>query len=152
MIRRPPRSTLFPYTTLFRSGGGTLAQGGGDWAQYRGGVRGTSQNPGVFDTAEAANLRIAWTKDLSGNGRSEEHTSELQSQFHLVCRLLLEKKKKKKKVIGKKRKQTKISEHIKKLILDKFGKVLGEDSKFFFGVREIGRQVTYTSYDVLSPK
>jgi len=45
-------------------GGGTLAQGGGDWAQYRGGVRGTSENPGVFDAAEVANLRTAWTADL----------------------------------------------------------------------------------------
>src|SRR6266481_8159564 len=65
MIRRPPRSTLFPYTTLFRS-------------------------------------MHSWTcprrseSSIFGRHRSEEHTSELQSQFHLVCRLLLEKKKKKK--------------------------------------------------------
>src|SRR5712671_4519552 len=44
--------------------GSSLAQGGGDWAQYRGGVRGTSENPGAFDAAEVANLRTAWTADL----------------------------------------------------------------------------------------
>src|SRR6266481_7692727 len=69
MIRRPPRSTLFPYTTLFRSPGQSALLGAGD-ARRR-----LSLRPG-FDS------------------RSEEHTSELQSQFHLVCRLLLEKKKK----------------------------------------------------------
>src|SRR5689334_24639669 len=67
MIRRPPRSTLFPYTTLFRS--------------------------------HHAGLDADRVVQDTGNGRqavrSEEHTSELQSQFHLVCRLLLEKKKKK---------------------------------------------------------
>src|SRR6266481_7646997 len=66
MIRRPPRSTLFPYTTLFRS----------CWPP-----RAPSARP-CFRAGPSA--------------RSEEHTSELQSQFHLVCRLLLEKKKKKK--------------------------------------------------------
>src|SRR5262245_63754685 len=72
MIRRPPRSTLFPYTTLFRSGG-----------------RGRSPSPhgpGRRGRTGGAGWR-----------RSEEHTSELQSLRHLVCRLLLEKKKKKKK-------------------------------------------------------
>src|SRR5438309_2939809 len=73
MIRRPPRSTLFPYTTLFRSHRQPLG-----WA------RGHFLRLGV-----AAQRRKC---------RSEEHTSELQSQFHLVCRLLLEKKKKKKKI------------------------------------------------------
>src|SRR6266704_4382423 len=65
MLRRPPRSTLFPYTTLFRSG---LRRSG----------------------------RAARTRDIPGHAgtRSEEHTSELQSRFDLVCRLLLEKKKK----------------------------------------------------------
>src|SRR5437899_5369976 len=57
--------------------GGTLAQGGGDWAQYRGGVRGTSENPGVFDVAEAANLRVAWSKDLSGNGTAQFYTQAM---------------------------------------------------------------------------
>src|SRR5258708_16053817 len=74
MIRRPPRSTLFPYTTLFRS---HRDQGGGN---RRGPARG--HRP-PRSTAAAV-----W-------GRSEEHTSELQSPDHLVCRLLLEKKKKK---------------------------------------------------------
>src|SRR2546430_9595913 len=74
MIRRPPRSTLFPYTTLFRS-----------------------QLPGVQNSAEVKDIlgRVATLEfrleDM--NVRSEEHTSELQSQSNLVCRLLLEKKK-----------------------------------------------------------
>ena len=58
-------------------GGGTLAQGGGDWAQYRGGVRGTSENPGAFDAAEAANLRVAWRQDLSANGTSQFYTQAM---------------------------------------------------------------------------
>src|SRR5689334_24761542 len=77
MIRRPPRSTLFPYTTLFRS----LVR-----AAQRGHVV-----VGVLEHVDARH-RV----ELVAR-RSEEHTSELQSQFHLVCRLLLEKKKKKKK-------------------------------------------------------
>src|SRR2546425_5505829 len=75
MIRRPPRSTLFPYTTLFRSPGG-LRPGGGDCEGRRGG----------FD--EGRRLR-----GVDRVRRSEEHTSELQSLAYLVCRLLLEKKK-----------------------------------------------------------
>src|SRR5258708_10046103 len=74
MIRRPPRSTLFPYTTLFRSlapSGGGIAGRGRDHASAR--AEGTPR----------------WPED----SRSEEHTSELQSPDHLVCRLLLEKKK-----------------------------------------------------------
>src|SRR5687768_17989094 len=87
MIRRPPRSTLFPYTTLFRSSpAGCLAR------------RPTSPRPccNDFKLRPAA---ISCTRRISGNTRirSEEHTSELQSRLHLVCRLLLEKKKKKKK-------------------------------------------------------
>src|SRR2546422_5585644 len=69
MIRRPPRSTLFPYTTLFRSG-----------VQVR---------RAPADVAYGAGVRAA----PLGLERSEEHTSELQSRLHLVCRLLLEKKK-----------------------------------------------------------
>src|SRR2546425_8295547 len=85
MIRRPPRSTLFPYTTLFRS---QLAQPGLD------DVGGLCLPRGGEDLAEA--------EEADGIGvvpvaRSEEHTSELQSLAYLVCRLLLEKKKKKKK-------------------------------------------------------
>src|SRR2546427_6848721 len=80
MIRRPPRSTLFPYTTLFRSRGYAQYGARGDDAQKAGGGDG-----------------CGWKPRRSGDGpRSEEHTSELQSQSNLVCRLLLEKKKKKK--------------------------------------------------------
>src|SRR5258708_33140791 len=78
MIRRPPRSTLFPYTTLFRSLSVCSSNGRGFIAQRR------------------SSSRICWTMYSSRSSpRSEEHTSELQSPDHLVCRLLLEKKKKK---------------------------------------------------------
>src|SRR5689334_24312832 len=78
MIRRPPRSTLFPYTTLFRS----------------------PRAAGVLWLAGPTSMLddVSFPVGFGGGGagqRSEEHTSELQSQFHLVCRLLLEKKKKK---------------------------------------------------------
>src|SRR2546422_6262685 len=75
MIRRPPRSTLFPYTTLFRSSSGS------------------SRRPVAIARLPA---RLGWQLDLGlfRGLRSEEHTSELQSRLHLVCRLLLEKKKK----------------------------------------------------------
>src|SRR5689334_23660311 len=87
MIRRPPRSTLFPYTTLFRSRGWIrLARGVPDArAGYRGHDRGGTPSVGSGRPAEC--------DDQGPRDRSEEHTSELQSQFHLVCRLLLEKKK-----------------------------------------------------------
>src|SRR5437660_5835481 len=75
MVRRPPRSTLFPYTTLFRSSRRS------DRARLRGNRRGS--RTARRDGAHPARVR------------SEEHTSELQSRGHLVCRLLLEKKKKK---------------------------------------------------------
>src|SRR3989442_8796348 len=74
MIRRPPRSTLFPYTTLFRSRTSSSGSGRRDPARTRG-------------VPASALLPVA-------KQRSEEHTSELQSRPHLVCRLLLEKKKK----------------------------------------------------------
>src|SRR5260370_32211528 len=80
MIRRPPRSTLFPYTTLFRSPdgeGGSALDAGAVWR-----VR--------APTARAAQIR--WHVVVASNLRSEEHTSELQSHLNLVCRLLLEKK------------------------------------------------------------
>src|SRR2546427_9012693 len=82
MIRRPPRSTLFPYTTLFRSRGESRA--GGDRPAGGGArCRGPRSNGGSI------------TEPLFNcEARSEEHTSELQSQSKLVCRLLLEKKKK----------------------------------------------------------
>src|SRR2546429_7864543 len=80
MIRRPPRSTLFPYTTLFRS------------CPARSAFRGRQNVDGVRKSVievESPTLRDATANDQ----RSEEHTSELQSRLHLVCRLLLEKKK-----------------------------------------------------------
>src|SRR5947208_11448750 len=85
MIRPPPRSTLFPYTTLFRS----------DWSstpnRSRAALRIGSRSTAVVQRAPAS--RLTWTLPLPSNmGRSEEHTSELQSPDHLVCRLLLEKK------------------------------------------------------------
>src|SRR3712207_8665524 len=92
MIRRPPRSTLFPYTTLFRSEA-RLQSGGrvdrrpeiGRAPSGRMGVGGENMSPGVLDRRP---------REGSGAGRSEEHTSELQSRQYLVCRLLLEKKNK----------------------------------------------------------
>src|SRR5436853_5847385 len=89
MIRRPPRSTLFPYTTLFRSSLLHGRQPGrvrprADVGRHQDGARQRDH-----DQAEAADVGAVL-------GRSEEHTSELQSLRHLVCRLLLEKKKKKK--------------------------------------------------------
>src|SRR5436853_4535867 len=82
MIRRPPRSTLFPYTTLFRSWSWSCAVGSSAYAGTAAAI-----------TTSAASVRLT-----SPAPRSEEHTSELQSLRHLVCRLLLEKKKKTKKV------------------------------------------------------
>src|SRR2546427_5656801 len=84
MIRRPPRSTLFPYTTLFRSRFS-------DWRPTWDGIYFQKYPDG--SAAEPQNS----PETRSRIGRSEEHTSELQSQSNLVCRLLLEKKKKKKK-------------------------------------------------------
>src|SRR5690348_18184902 len=69
MMRRPPRSTLFPYTTLFRS------------------------SPAVASSSSAVEGAYGRNANAGGDVRSEEHTSELQSPVHLVCRLLLEKKK-----------------------------------------------------------
>src|SRR5438445_8554097 len=89
MIRRPPRSTLFPYTTLFRSVlEGDLGQipGGGD---PTGPVAERCHHPAVGGDRPARREEL-----LRGGRRSEEHTSELQSRQYLVCRLLLEKKKK----------------------------------------------------------
>src|SRR3712207_6853172 len=87
MIRRPPRSTLFPYTTLFRSNGGNkitnVADGTAD-----------SDAVNVRQMNNIQNSIVAKGLDFAGNDyRSEEHTSELQSRQYLVCRLLLEKKK-----------------------------------------------------------
>src|SRR2546422_4712730 len=77
MIRRPPRSTLFPYTTLFRSR-----------------LRGRASREGTPPRSTASYSRPGRPHGRPPAGRSEEHTSELQSRLHLVCRLLLEKKKK----------------------------------------------------------
>src|SRR3712207_8645214 len=80
MIRRPPRSTLFPYTTLFRSERGQL-------------VRGALGRRTSCRAAKAGHARSLHRQGDGGYRRSEEHTSELQSRQYLVCRLLLEKKK-----------------------------------------------------------
>src|SRR2546430_9066157 len=82
MIRRPPRSTLFPYTTLFRSP--LEVEGKSGFCPIQKGVM-------YLDPDRSWSLRFAEAQE---KGRSEEHTSELQSQSNLVCRLLLEKKKK----------------------------------------------------------
>src|SRR3989442_8192165 len=92
MIRRPPRSTLFPYTTLFRSLQAAQRLGIGDLRE-----RPVRQH-GEIGRNVLEHARIDIDPDAEDPGlaeRSEEHTSELQSRPHLVCRLLLEKKKKK---------------------------------------------------------
>src|SRR5690554_7448969 len=95
MIRPPPRSTLFPYTTLFRS---QLSRCLGTHQHDRSGAVVETGSVARSDGAVVAERRPQLAQRLqSGTGRSEEHTSELQSRPHLVCRLLLEKKKKKKK-------------------------------------------------------
>src|SRR3712207_7965742 len=92
MIRRPPRSTLFPYTTLFRSRWDAHAYGSIAWITV-----GFHVLLHVFDIGETIGLAVLsvvgpWEEKHFVN-RSEEHTSELQSRQYLVCRLLLEKKK-----------------------------------------------------------
>src|SRR2546422_5244508 len=94
MIRRPPRSTLFPYTTLFRSDIATLTAG-----KVISEELGLKLENTVLDDLghvkrilvdkDNTTMRLTWPR----SSRSEEHTSELQSRLHLVCRLLLEKKK-----------------------------------------------------------
>src|SRR2546422_7308450 len=87
MIRRPPRSTLFPYTTLFRS----------RYAKMINGIDSlVITKLDVFDTQREIQVCVGYKYK-----RSEEHTSELQSRLHLVCRLLLEKKKKIKKITSR---------------------------------------------------
>src|SRR2546427_2345731 len=92
MIRRPPRSTLFPYTTLFRS----------IWATQRytatealGKAGLTAADVAAIGITNQRETTVVWDRETGEPVRSEEHTSELQSQSNLVCRLLLEKKKKK---------------------------------------------------------
>src|SRR5689334_23519672 len=89
MIRAPPRSTLFPYTTLFRS----RVSNGQDTRITLDAYPDTSFRGRVRQVVPTADRQRA-TVQVKVSIRSEEHTSELQSQFHLVCRLLLEKKKK----------------------------------------------------------
>src|SRR5215510_9262172 len=99
MIRRPPRSTLFPYTTLFRS---------------RPPVAPCRRSPSGCPLLHACSS-ASGSPRRARRARSEEHTSELQSRGHLVCRLLLEKKKKKEKNIAiKKKKKKTIKQNIKK--------------------------------------
>src|SRR3712207_8181983 len=95
MIRRPPRSTLFPYTTLFRSG--TVLD---DLTRvhHRNAVAGFGHDPEVVRDQQERGVEVPTEvrqdrEDLRLDERSEEHTSELQSRQYLVCRLLLEKKK-----------------------------------------------------------
>src|SRR3712207_7058003 len=92
MIRRPPRSTLFPYTTLFRSSRRCEPKLHGGAVGSRGSVRRHSRRPAIARRRRSVRpLGVAPVRA----SRSEEHTSELQSRQYLVCRLLLEKKKKK---------------------------------------------------------
>src|SRR3712207_7640313 len=98
MIRRPPRSTLFPYTTLFRSPvAGALRPGrpARIGVARRGGSRTRHRRPDTL-AEKAARRRDRRDRRVVPASRSEEHTSELQSRQYLVCRLLLEKKKKNK--------------------------------------------------------
>src|SRR3712207_8119337 len=87
MIRRPPRSTLFPYTTLFRSVGPEVAQ-----LPKCGGVERAGLDPVRAERPEAGPHLPGGPRGEGDRERSEEHTSELQSRQYLVCRLLLEKK------------------------------------------------------------
>src|SRR5256885_10061902 len=89
MIRRPPRSTLFPYTTLFRSDPRDVKRARSDRR-----ARSAAMRTRCWSRGRAADTRVPVPADRSPCCRSEEHTSELQSPCNLVCRLLLEKKKK----------------------------------------------------------
>src|SRR5438552_14933238 len=93
MLRRPPRSTLFPYTTLFRSPSSSPASGATP-----------TRCTGRSSSSACRSSTTGGRRRPDGRSRSEEHTSELQSPDHLVCRLLLEKKKKKRKKKIKKHK------------------------------------------------
>src|SRR5436853_4315162 len=100
MIRRPPRSTLFPYTTLFRSLRMEIRNAAGK----------VTEREDYKDYRAVGGVQYAFT--VQATNRSEEHTSELQSLRHLVCRLLLEKKKKKKtKTRTDKMKKHEVSSH-----------------------------------------
>src|SRR2546430_9252262 len=88
MIRRPPRSTLFPYTTLFRSTSGSIFDAG-KLRQQLAEIEKQAADPNLWSNPQKSQQVMREKKRLE---RSEEHTSELQSQSNLVCRLLLEKK------------------------------------------------------------
>src|SRR3712207_7908245 len=93
MIRRPPRSTLFPYTTLFRSPGMALAYV--DFSSQEMGIAAAlSRDEALLEAYRSGDIYMSFAKQAGlAPPRSEEHTSELQSRQYLVCRLLLEKKK-----------------------------------------------------------
>src|SRR2546427_2127595 len=91
MIRRPPRSTLFPYTTLFRSNCSKAIRP--DCADSTPGIRVATSQSGLIRGSNSGKKRERVGLEDDPTLRSEEHTSELQSQSNLVCRLLLEKKK-----------------------------------------------------------
>src|SRR5687768_18281536 len=96
MIRRPPRSTLFPYTTLFRSGAGADGSSKASGTSY-GNVIDGNMSTYWSPVGTTGDISVKWgtARSISRiiiRERSEEHTSELQSRLHLVCRLLLEKK------------------------------------------------------------
>src|SRR5690348_17469050 len=98
MVRRPPSSTLFPYTTLFRSLAGICRQSAGCHQAEEGYQRSARREMYLHLLSSASFLRCSSTSLSRSSSalsllRSEEHTSELQSPVHLVCRLLLEKKK-----------------------------------------------------------
>src|SRR5258708_31463022 len=101
MIRRPPRSTLFPYTTLFRSSYWRMKEDeqrlAGEIGEIKKEIAARTKRAEELDDDEDRR----YGKDNRGDERSEEHTSELQSPDHLVCRLLLEKKKNKRKRIDR---------------------------------------------------
>src|SRR5690625_6424674 len=95
MLSRPPRSTLFPYTTLFRSLAALLLIGQLAYVfRVQVAERVPALRPGLEKMCAALDCTVAWSRHIDMIVvRSEEHTSELQSRGHLVCRLLLEKKK-----------------------------------------------------------
>src|SRR5436305_7873031 len=90
MLRRPPRSPLFPYTTLFRSVGRPRSRG---FQREENAVAPDARRTVIASKRELRQLVVNRARELGLEPRSEEHTSELQSRPHLVCRLLLEKKK-----------------------------------------------------------
>src|SRR3712207_6958516 len=100
MIRRPPRSTLFPYTTLFRSQAAVVGPAGGELGDVVGGealeqgLGLPAAHPDLAHVGDVEQACRAAHRPVLLDHRSEEHTSELQSRQYLVCRLLLEKKKK----------------------------------------------------------